>query len=194
MAAAITPDHPWADRRFVPVVLPFVAIAATWSVARAAERFAGSRRLAVAGLGALVLVVPAALATQPLVTSRTEVGERALVADVCAALGPDAAVVVVGVRARNELPQTIRGLCDLPTAGLAPGGTAALPRAAAAAREHGRRLVLLGYLPDDLAAAGATVPRRVHMLRTEEDARTIAARPRRTWELTFEVWVADYLR
>jgi hypothetical protein len=42
----ITPDHPWADRRLVPTVLPVVALLAVWSVAAATRRW-GRPALAV---------------------------------------------------------------------------------------------------------------------------------------------------
>src|SRR5262249_59997675 len=57
----ITPDHPWADRRLVPVVLPTMVLAATAGVValtrEAARRRPGRARapIVVAVIGSLVL-------------------------------------------------------------------------------------------------------------------------------------------
>jgi hypothetical protein len=144
---AITPDHPWADRRLVPVVLPATVLAATagaaWAVRRTARKgtapaAGGATRqtarrspthrvpattAAVAVAAVLALLGPAAWATAPLADRRTEVGQPAAVDDVCRALRPGDVVVGIedasgGLRAPNEWVQVVRGVCGRPSASL----------------------------------------------------------------------------
>ena len=138
----ITPDHPWADRRLVPVVLPTILLLAAATVrhltARAAaftapsphsapDRTGEPNRVArvrsrgpvggvvagVVGLG--LLAGPAAAATWPVAGQRTERGEVAAVDQACAALRPSDTAVLVDDRAANEWPQVLRGVCGVPS-------------------------------------------------------------------------------
>jgi hypothetical protein len=206
----ITPDHPWADRRLVPVVLPAVVLGATAAAAvafrRARRRMPATVLAGVAAVGVAALLVPPAVAARPLAGVRTERGELAAVAAVCAALRPGDVVLAVDARADNEWPQLIRGVCGRPAAALRLPRTATDPaRAAAVAAVRQRvagstvdgrpgRLMLLAaggdVVPQQaLAAAGAAGARRVVDLRTVEDARLLVRRPERTLPLTVEVWL-----
>lgn len=208
----ITPDHPWADRRLVPVVLPVVVLAAT---AAAATAFRWARRrmpatlfAGVAGVGVAALLVPPLLATWPLGALRTEGGEAAAVARVCAALGPRDVVLAVDPRGANEWPQVVRGVCDRPAGVLRVPRTptdADLTAARTALAEvrdgvaaAGGRLVLLaagGDAPGRAALTALGVPgdapaSPVVSLATVEDARVLTTRPGRGQRLTVEVWLA----
>jgi len=129
----ITPDHPWADRRLVPVVLPLLVLAAVAGISWAARVLPGQwpRRSArsvpavVALAGAGLLVGYAAYGTWPVARLRTERGELETVASVCAALAPgDIVVAVEGTedgraqRAANEWIPVIRGVCGRPSGSL----------------------------------------------------------------------------
>jgi hypothetical protein len=199
----ITPDHPWADRRLVPVVLPTLVIAGcagvAWAVRAARARApAGHRRVAgavAAVFGVLALVVPAAVATAPVATARTELGELAAVRQVCAALRPGDVVVSVDARARNEWPQLIRGVCNHPAASFrgTPGGTPApevVQRVAQRIRSAGGRPVLLAANgAASLTDLGLT-PVQVTRLRTTEDQRPLTRRPDGVDPLDVDVWLA----
>ncbi|HEY6797368.1 MAG TPA: hypothetical protein VI248_22050 [Kineosporiaceae bacterium] len=206
----ITPDHPWADRRLVPVVLPAVVVAATAAAARGV-RYA-RRRMPVGVLVAAVLaavlaiVVPAAVATRPVASSRTEVGEPKSVAAVCAQLRPGDVVVGVtdasgGIRAQNEWVQVIRGVCGRPSAALLAGTVseqrAALGHLAALIGGAGGRLVLLSAAEDDgsapraLAALGQQ-PRRAVLRHTTEDQHVLVRRPSTVSGLVIDVWLATW--
>lgn len=169
----ITPDHLWADRRLVPVVLPLFVMAAVAAVA-VLSRWLGSRidrsapRSALGGLpatglpgnsvlvnGLLVLVVlaPVVVASAPLAGLRTERGEVAAVQGVCDRLPQNAVVVAVDgtsdghvERSGNEWLQVIRGICGRPSAGLRTP-LAALPGAVrqlnGLVRAQGGELVML---------------------------------------------------
>ena len=208
----ITPDHPWADRRLVPVVLPVVVLAATAAAAtafrRARRRMPATLFAGVAGVGVAALLVPPLLATWPLGGLRTERGETAAVARVCAALGPRDVVLAVDARAANEWPQVVRGVCDR------PAGVLRVPRrptdadltaartALADVRDGvaaaGGRLVLLaagGDEPGRVALTALGVPAAapaspVVSLTTVEDARVLTTRPAGGQRLTVEVWLA----
>lgn len=209
----ITPDHPWADRRLVPVALPFTVIAATvaaaWAVRAGRRRF---RRFSAApawgaavAVAVAVLVVPAAMATWPLVNRRTEVGQPRAAATVCAALRPGDAVVAVsdssgGIRAQNEWVQVVRGVCGHPSAALVapavdrPAGLARLARLVEGA---GGRLVLLSAGEDDGTAARSLTelglePRRAARLRTTEDQRLLTRRPDALDSMMIDVWLATW--
>ncbi|MFB9376653.1 hypothetical protein ACFFKU_04430 [Kineococcus gynurae] len=173
----ITPDHPWADRRFVPLVLPFLVVLATAAVARLAARApellarvmpVTSRGLVSSGVsafGVVLLVLPALLATWPVAGQRTERGEVAAVAQACRAFTEGDVALAVDPRSRNEWPQVLRGTCDVPSASLvirssvgAVGSEAydqalreAVDRAAARIRAAGGRPVLV-------AAGGVLAP------------------------------------
>lgn len=203
---AITPDHPWSDRRYVTVTYPFVVLVATAAVAwlaRWRHGRAGRWAPAAAVVLAVGMVVPTALATLPLATARTEVGQVDAAQDVCRALddaGPDPAVLTVGFRGRVEWAPVVRGLCGVPLVGLEPPTTVAteedladvLARAAAGAREQGRTpVVLVGDEGSAQRVADATgvTPTRVVELGTTEPERLMEARPLTTRPLPVDAWV-----
>ena len=210
----ITPDHPWADRRLVVIVLPMLVIAATAAAAAAARAVAGRavhRQRPVTAAAVALLVLPAAWATLPLAASRTEVGQPGAVAGVCAALSPsDAVVAVDGTpdgapgRTANEWPQVVRGVCGVPTVTLRPPAAqlpAALARLDALTAAAGRRLVVL-HAPPDLTTGGQPAAldrlgltgRLAARLGTTEDQRVLQRRPDDVNQLGVEVWTAPWPR
>jgi hypothetical protein len=207
----ITPDHPWADRRLVTVVLPTVVLAALAGVAWAVRRL---RRRAPAGLfptaavlGGAALLVPAWWATAAVAGVATERGEPAAAASVCASLQPQDVVVTVnggdddggGDRSTNEWPPVVRGVCGHPTLSLVADTTAerraGLDRLDALTRATGHRLVVLaatdgdGGPPKHLLDLGLE-PQRVAQLVTTEDPHLLDRRPAGAKSLLVEVWTA----
>ncbi|HKG50490.1 MAG TPA: hypothetical protein VKB14_08625 [Actinomycetales bacterium] len=198
----ITPDHPWADRRLVPVVLPatvLLACAAVAGLTRAVRaRRGGLAARVVAGCGAAVLLVPPALATLPVATERTERGEVAAVHQACAALGPADTAVLVGSRAANEWPQVLRGVCGVPTVVLRPARSRPVPREAlrrvvAAVQAAGRTPVLMTADGEQVLVDAGVSPRQVVGLSTTEDARLLTRRPAAGVPLTVDLWLARVL-
>ncbi|NAZ87979.1 hypothetical protein, partial [Kineococcus indalonis] len=211
----ITPDHPWADRRAVPVVLPAVVLLATaaaaWAVrelpARVARVLPGRGAGAVLGaVGVVLLVVPAALATAPLAGQRTERGELAAVAEACASFAEGDVALAVDARARNEWPQVLRGTCGVPAASLVvptalgrpgtPGYDEALRavvrRQAERVRAAGGRPVLVAAggeraAAEALRALGVAEPVTVARVRTVEDERVLTERPDGGQAITVEL-------
>jgi len=212
----ITPDHPWADRRLVPVVLPATVVLATAALAvgvraltRAGaptggrgpvrglpKRAPAALRVAVAACAAAVLLVPAALATAPVAGERTERGEVAAVRRACAAFGPADTAVLLGSRAGNEWPQVLRGVCGVPAlavratrARAVPPGT--LDRVVRGIEAAGRRPVLVTADGERVLSDVGARARRVVDLRTTEDARLLTRRPGAGVPLDVDLWLAQ---
>jgi hypothetical protein len=193
---SITPDHPWADRRFVPVVLPGLITAAAWLVALAVrwtrERARRTTSLVVALAGVAAMLVPALVATYPLLGRSTERGEIAAVHHVCTSLPPRAAVLVAGGRAAQEWTQVIRGECDVPVAVVdAPDLALAVHAAATSALENGWHPVVIADTEQAAAQAAETSPRHVVHLLTREADHQLTRRPKQTRAFTFDIWAAD---
>ena len=150
----IVPDQVWATRRFVPVVLPAMSIAAALALAAAGAARLGSesaRRISV-GVVAVVAVLGAASTTWPLRQLREQHGYLAVVEEVCALAGQDASIVVIGSPESDILAQPLRSWCGLPVA-VARDGVAAsdLGTVRAAVEAAGRTLVLVS---SDAASLG----------------------------------------
>lgn len=204
----ITPDHPWADRRLVPVVLPMVMIAGTaaaaWGVRLARRRMPVVVLVAAGIVAVLAVLAPPYEATRPLARLRTEAGEPAAVTTVCRQLRTDDVVVAVGdstgrVRAQDEWVQVVRGVCGLPSAALrvSTGEEASLSRLDELVRGAGRRLVLLSAAEDDGSAAAALrglglEPVRAVLLHTTEDQHLLVRRPFARRGLVIDVWLAPW--
>ncbi|MEZ0165609.1 hypothetical protein AB2L27_12675 [Kineococcus sp. LSe6-4] len=195
----ITPDHPWADRRFVVVVLPAVVVlsvaACRWVVVRYSapgQRLTGLRVV----VAVVLLLGPAAWGTLPVATQRTEVGQPAAVARACASFAPGDVALAVDPRSRNEWPQLLRGTCDVPSASLVvptgqgrPGTPEYWQVLRAAVDRQSERVRAAGGTPVLVAAGGDTDPvevltrlgvqdpRVVVSLRTSEDERVLTRRP-----------------
>lgn len=184
---AITPDHPWADRRFVPIVLPGVVLFACWLVSRLARR--GAVGVVAAVLGAAVLLVGTLAGTAPLAWSRTETGQLAAVREICSTLPPDAAVVMLDDAVAFRLAQTVRELCDVPTARLLRGTAPAMVAdVTPAVTGSGHGLWLLAGAADELPP-GAAAPTRVHF-DYPVDARRLAGPPHRLGSEQLDVYLA----
>ncbi len=200
----ITPDHPWADRRLVPVVLPAVLLAGSAAAAAAVgwarRRLPAAALVTTAVVACALVLVPTAAATVPVAGQHTEAGELSAVRQVCAALGPRDVVLAVDSRARAEWPQVLRDECGVASASLLGSGTqlaAAVGREAARVRAAGGTPVLLAANdlapsapPDVLTQLGLT-PRTVVHLVTREDQRLLTRRPQGSERLVIWVRLAE---
>ncbi len=199
----ITPDHPWADRRLVVVLLPTLLLAAVVAAARCrawtARTLPGRQAVWVTGTAMSALFVPVLAGSAPFAIQRTEAGEPATVARVCAALHPGDVVLAVDPRAANEWPQVIRGVCDHPAAAI----TLETAQRATSVAQLGRMVQARGGHLVLLASSGGddaqqvlrdlgTDPQLAAMLRSVEDQRTLARAPWRNSRLVTDVWLADW--
>lgn len=151
---SIVPDHVWAMRRYVPAVLPSVALLAVFGVAEITDGISGRSgprkvprgrllRPALALVGAALLVVPPAVTTWPVREERELRGFTDLVRWTCDQVGEDQAVIVVGA-VRQSLPQTLRNWCGVPVGIAGPSfGPDQLATVIPAAALEGRSVVLV---------------------------------------------------
>jgi hypothetical protein len=156
---SITPDQPWAMRRFLPVALPGIAIAIAvalttlivraWRARSVAGRVGGAALAAIATLGFLL---PAAHAAIPFRRARIQYGALSAVHKVCSKTKNDSAVFIFGAAYLDlELPQTIRAFCGIPAATSAHGYID-LRALSAEWRARGRRLVVATGTPAQFKA------------------------------------------
>jgi hypothetical protein len=207
---AIAPDQPWASRRLVPFVLPGLILAAIWASAWLRDLAGvGPRDRArltsavVAGCCVASLLIPATLTNLDLgsapgqaLTARgmafrpVGAGQFAAVTGLCAAIGPDASVVILDPVTAGQFAQVTRGLCDSPTAVMDRPTPATVGAVISGIERAGRRPVLLAQDAAELAPYGG-VPQQVVNLATTQDARTLTAPPTRTWPIRYTVWMSQ---
>jgi hypothetical protein len=115
--ASITPDHLWAMRRFVPIVIPGLLLFAVIVVERLLRRSHPLGLLTGVALAVLLVAWPLS-ATWPVRSERTQPGMLDAVTATCGALGRDAAVVVLPGESQlyRQIPQVLRGFCNVPVA------------------------------------------------------------------------------
>jgi hypothetical protein len=155
---SIVPDQVWAMRRYLPVVIPGLLLAAVVVLGLLARRSRAAALLAGLLAGAMVLV-PMYVSAR-LVTVRDGVPQLAEVNNLCDNLPTDAALVLTGSLA-NTYQQTARSYCDgVPVTGLMQPTRAQLGDIQAAAQAHGRRLYVVvtsrQALPTDAVAANVS--------------------------------------
>ncbi|MGH3098976.1 MAG: hypothetical protein ACRDMV_23560 [Streptosporangiales bacterium] len=187
------PDHPWADRRLVPVVLPAVVLLGTWGLSWMVRTYRPQAPRwfthGIAVIGVLAFVAPVAVATVPLVATPTQRGSVAALRELCAAIGPSSAVVVVG-GAAAEYVQPVRDSCGTPAARASAGDADSVDAAVRGIESVGRQPVLLGSTKRALAAVTGASARKVVDVEMREDARTLTERPQATMPATRTAWLA----
>jgi hypothetical protein len=189
----ITPDHPWADRRLVPTVLPVVALLAVWAVAAATRRWG---RVALA-LGLVLVLVPAAFGSRHLALSRTEAGEPQAVETACAAFGPGEVALLVDARSRQEWTAVLREVCDVPAFGVPGDGSddvATRPQVtdvAARVRAAGGTPVLVAESGQPLPELTGKPQRQIVNLDTEEQRRELKHPATGLTALSVQLWRAE---
>lgn len=177
---SITPDHPWAMRRFLPFTIPAIAIGLAvvgrilWAKSREISNATG-RAVAVGGIVVVgaVLIAPSANAARPLLEARNQYGALGAVHDLCRSAGPDAAMIVLGTDYIDlEWPQSVRGFCGIPAA--RPNPKRPNPDVAELARaseQAGRTLFVLTADPELVAKIpGVTATERTHVVVEDEYA------------------------
>ncbi|HEY7049483.1 MAG TPA: glycosyltransferase family 39 protein [Jatrophihabitantaceae bacterium] len=153
----ITPDQPWAMRRYVPVVLPVLIIAAVYTLCVLLRQRARTIRVAAVLLGLAAIAVPAAV-TAPMATAREEVPQLAQVDRICAKVAPDGAVLTVDPPAQTSYSQTVRSYCNVPSIGLVDAPPAELAQVRTAVASHRRVLYLMSTDVTKIRFAAGTTP------------------------------------
>jgi hypothetical protein len=151
----ITPDQPWAARRYVPVVMPALLIAAAVAIAWIRPRWGSwGRRAAV--IAAVVLVGYPLGVSIPAFAIREEVPQLRQVEAVCRRIGPSAAVVETDLGAGYGYGQTVRSYCGATSISLLDPSTAQLARMQASVLAQGRTLYVLATDPSRLPYSAET--------------------------------------
>ena len=142
---SITPDQPWATRRFVAVSIPLLLLAAGLGLA-ALARLRRPWSVALAGvLGAASLVAPARV-THHLESTSVGASLATRFDEICAiAHQQPSAILVTPARSLSyTIPETLGGWCQVPVAGATPDITAAQIHALARSwHRRGRQLLLV---------------------------------------------------
>lgn len=111
---SISPDHFWAMRRYLPVVIPVGFIVLAWAVAWALDP--GRRRRTTSVVLALGLAVGGATMLSvgaPVATARTQVGLLDAARVVCADL-PEGAAAIMNDNLGDTFAVAVRTVCDVP--------------------------------------------------------------------------------
>lgn len=189
---ATSPGHPWADRRLVPVVLPAVILLGTWGLSWMVRTYRPQAPRwftnGIAVIGVLAFVAPVGVASAPLIMTPTQRGSVGALRQLCEALGPGSAVVVVG-GAAAEYVQPVRGSCGLPAARVSAHDADTVASAVDGVESAGQQPVLLAGSKRALAAVTDTAVRRVVHVRMRRNAQTRSERPQSTRPATRTVWL-----
>jgi hypothetical protein len=196
---SVAPDQPWAMRRFLPVVIPGLVIAVAFALHAMSDlvRRVRQRRKRVAGylaIGALALAIFAqnAVAAAPLVGARAQHGALTAVKKVCNELPGDAAVLVYPASfLDNNMTQTIRGFCEVPTAGAPTVPNLDIASLTRAWSKAGRRLYILTASPDKIHALASDAVVLLHLKIDDryEPQTTYRVRPHRYEPHPREFWL-----
>ena len=116
---SITPDHLWAMRRFLPVVLPGLILAAVLATQWAFRRVTNQplRWMVIAVAIAILIAVPASF-TWPLRTATSYVGMYDAIEDVCDAIPEGSAVLMAGPTLSGTYQAPVRSFCGVPVSGV----------------------------------------------------------------------------
>jgi hypothetical protein len=199
---AVAPDQPWASRRLVPFVLPGLILGAIWACAWLKERAgllgrAKGTAAAVATFCVASMVIPTVLTTFDITSTgvhgmafrRIGGGEQTAVRNLCAAIGPNSAVLILDSLTADRFAQLVRGMCDTPTATLTTVTPATVQAAVAGIQSTGRTPVLLAETEAELTPYGGA-PREVVNLLTTQEAHELTSPPTRTWLIHYTVWMS----
>ncbi|WP_169729425.1 hypothetical protein [Thermoactinospora rubra] len=194
----ITPDHPWASRRLVPVVVPGLIALAVWGLAWARDKarrmgYGTRHQKALAALGVTLILVPGAVTSIGTAFTPVGRGEPAAVRAMCARIPANASVLIVERVTGDRLTQVVRGMCGVPAAKVRRREGADVPpreevtRLIGRVRSAGRVPVLLAAEAWQLSPYGT--PQQVMALATRQDGRYLTKPPSGTWRLGVTVWM-----
>ncbi|WAE74509.1 hypothetical protein OUQ99_05200 [Streptomonospora nanhaiensis] len=201
---AITPDHPWASRRLIVLVIPAFILFAVWFLAWLTRRCtvagAPARRGAafqvlpavVAASASLAVFLPAAATSAAgIMGYRQDVGSVAATEELCASLPEDASVVVVDPGMAGNYMPLLRNVCGVPTAAMDEPTPEDLDRVVAEIHGRGRDAVLAAsdwQVLEGLTGSTENVERPFHVL-AQMDPSTLMEPPTGHWTFNESVWV-----
>lgn len=195
---AITPDHPWASRRLLVLVLPAFILLAVWGLSWLVRwlrehpyRVPTPVVAAVATLGAVALVVPTVVTASGIMTYRSDVGSVEQAQRMCAHIPPQASVLILDEGVANEYSQLVRGMCAVPTARLATTDPGEIHRVAEQVRARDQIPVLLGDSAQQLVHydTAGHYPSQIFEVEAEQDPSTLMTPPSGPWEFHGRVFL-----
>ena len=200
---AITPDHPWASRRLIVLVIPAFILFAVWFLAwltRYCERSVEHARsgpiaralpVVVAASASVALLGPTLLTSASgIMGYRQDIGTVAQTERLCGSLPPDASVIVVDSGMAGGFMPLFRNVCGAPTASLEDPRPEAVDRVVAAVYERDRVPVLAApeWQPLDELTDGEVEPERHFHVVAEMDPSTLMTPPTGSWKFNASVW------
>lgn len=153
----VTPDEPWASRRYVTIIIPVLVIAAMYTLCVLFRQRTAVLRIGAVLLAAVAIAVPT-IVTAPMASAREEVPQRTQVERICQAVGTRGAVLDVDGGALTSYGQTVRSYCNVPSLGLQDAQPAQLAQVRDAVASHGRTLYLLSNDVNEIQFAPGTKP------------------------------------
>jgi hypothetical protein len=194
---SISPDHYWAMRRYLPIVLPGLAIAVSAAVAAAVGVLHRRHRaLGLLGIvvGTVVALVPGLKTTQPVFEARIQDGALGNVHRLCDAVGDDGAVAVMQTTYLDAtLPQTVRSFCGVPAASVLELKDPPLNSYAREWKSHGRRLFAASANPELVLAAAPDARIVAHLLTKAsfDPERSTSGPPDAYAPVPVEIWLLE---
>ncbi|TDQ51927.1 hypothetical protein [Actinorugispora endophytica] len=196
---AITPDHPWASRRLIVLVIPAFVLFAVWFLAWASRYLRDHpavppawARSVLAAVGAAALLVPTAVTAGGIMGYRTDVGSVEATHRTCAEIPDDASVVILDPSTASKFMQLIRGMCGVPTAHLNQPDPDSVRRIVGEIHERDRDAVLATASAEQLRPfmPPGVAPLHPFDVHTDQDPSTLMEPPSGAWRFNGDVWIA----
>ncbi len=196
---SVSPVQYWATRRFLPLTFPGLLLCAGWCLgwlwdAGGRARPAGAWLVRTgAVLGVVALLAPPLSYLRGHLRDRDYVPMLAAARQICAALGPHDAVLLLGAPISMSLPQTVSALCGVPVGVLDNTTTHAdLATSYRLAQKAGKRLVYLSPVAHQLIFDGFIEAEyhKVVDLSVSVEALSLTRRPSARFAFPLTVWFA----
>lgn len=192
---SISPDHLWAMRRYLPVVLPAMIIAATaaaiWATSKLAVWRSGLRApIVVVFAGAML--IPPAIVGLPLAGAQMQGGSLAAIHTICSAAGRDAAIAVTPYAYMGaELPQALRSFCGVPAEALVVNQPTPLTDFAREWQQSGHRFYVVTTSRNLVTTTAPAAVEVAHVVvhDAREPERTATRAPRHYAPRPVELWL-----
>ena len=195
---SIVPDHVWVMRRYAVVTIPGLVLLSVVAGQALVDEWRRRRRralgLATALAVALAVVGFPATTVVPVAAATTQAGLLTGVEDVCRAVGPKGAVVVLpGQSVELVTGQALRSFCGVPVAVAGPAlSRAEVADLASAWRGEGRTLHLVGADAAGVTALARRDPElRIVVANDEQLEATLTRRPDQLVALPVSLVVAE---
>lgn len=157
-APSITPDQPWAIRRFVAVSIPLLLLATGMAFETVARRRPPWTMLGAGAIGLGLLFTPVRV-THLLEETAPGASLAGRFNQICtfAHEEPSAILVTPGQALAYTIPESLQAWCDVPVAGAIDSVTPGEIRALSMLwRAEGRRLLILSTSPEGLVGVGGS--------------------------------------